>query len=87
MSKNANSCRNFIKTVALSSVSAIILPIPLAASEYDMFEDTFKKDKGLIFLFQGDSIADGNRGRNSDPNHFMRMVMPFTSQAGLDVIS
>lgn len=25
----------------------------------------------LVFLFQGDSITDGNRGRNTDPNHIM----------------
>lgn len=24
-----------------------------------------------IFLFQGDSITDGNRGRNNDPNHIL----------------
>lgn len=29
------------------------------------------KTNGLIFLFQGDSITDGNRGRNNDPNHIM----------------
>lgn len=28
-------------------------------------------EKGLIFLFQGDSITDGNRGRNADPNHIL----------------
>ena len=27
--------------------------------------------RDLIFLFQGDSITDGNRGRNNDPNHIM----------------
>lgn len=27
--------------------------------------------KALTFLFQGDSITDGNRGRNLDPNHIM----------------
>lgn len=27
--------------------------------------------KPLVFLFQGDSITDGNRGRNLDPNHIM----------------
>lgn len=26
---------------------------------------------GLTFLFQGDSITDGNRGRTNDPNHIM----------------
>lgn len=28
-------------------------------------------EKGLVFLFQGDSITDGNRGRNADLNHIM----------------
>ncbi|GAB3570449.1 SGNH/GDSL hydrolase family protein [Spirosoma luteolum] len=26
-------------------------------------------EQGLTFLFQGDSITDGNRGRTADPNH------------------
>ncbi len=30
-----------------------------------------KPQKALIFLFQGDSITDGNRGRSLDPNHIM----------------
>jgi lysophospholipase L1-like esterase len=31
---------------------------------------TPEKDR-LCFLFQGDSITDGNRGRNEDPNHIL----------------
>src|SRR5580765_407417 len=27
--------------------------------------------KGTRILFQGDSITDGNRGRNADPNHIL----------------
>lgn len=30
-----------------------------------------KPNKSLTFLFQGDSITDGNRGRSLDPNHIM----------------
>ncbi len=30
-----------------------------------------KPNKPLTFLFQGDSITDGNRGRSLDPNHIM----------------
>jgi hypothetical protein len=26
---------------------------------------------GLVFLFQGDSITDDNRGRSADPNHVL----------------
>ena len=29
------------------------------------------KEDHLTFLFQGDSITDGNRGRSNDPNHIM----------------
>lgn len=28
-------------------------------------------EKGARILFQGDSITDGNRGRNADPNHIL----------------
>lgn len=27
--------------------------------------------KNMKFLFQGDAITDGNRGRNHDPNHIL----------------
>ena len=30
-----------------------------------------KPQKALTFVFQGDSITDGNRGRSLDPNHIM----------------
>ena len=33
--------------------------------------DTGPRKDNLVFLFQGDSITDGNRGRNHDPNHIM----------------
>lgn len=37
------------------------------------------KDKGLVFLFQGDSITDGSRGRNyNDLNHIMGHGYAFT---------
>lgn len=35
----------------------------------------FKTDARI--LFQGDSITDGNRGRNTDPNHIMGHGYPF----------
>jgi lysophospholipase L1-like esterase len=42
--------------------------------------------KGLTFLFQGDSITDGNRGRTSDPNHIMGHGYAFSiaSRVGAD---
>jgi len=51
--------------------------------------DIKSKDKssdGTIFLFQGDSITDGNRGRNTDPNHIMGHGYAFSiaSRLGAD---
>ncbi|MGV3504747.1 MAG: SGNH/GDSL hydrolase family protein [Adhaeribacter sp.] len=42
------------------------------------------KQENLVFLFQGDSITDGNRGRNQDPNHIMGHGYAFSiaSRAG-----
>ena len=65
--------RQFIKELTLAgtfatTLSAFNTRIALAT------EGPGKKiraDKGTIFLFQGDSITDGNRGRNEDPNHIM----------------
>ena len=43
-------------------------------------------EKGMTFLFQGDSITDGNRGRNADPNHIMGHGYAFSvaSRIGAD---
>ncbi|GAB4030259.1 SGNH/GDSL hydrolase family protein [Spirosoma jeollabukense] len=43
-------------------------------------------ETGLVFLFQGDSITDGNRGRNADPNHIMGHGYAFSvaSRIGAD---
>ncbi|GAB3014991.1 SGNH/GDSL hydrolase family protein [Spirosoma pulveris] len=45
-----------------------LLPNP---AEADASRSGPEKEAGLVFLFQGDSITDGNRGRNTDPNHIM----------------
>ena len=44
------------------------------------------KETGLVFLFQGDSITDGNRGRSTDPNHIMGHGYAFSvaSRIGAD---
>ena len=58
--------RNFIRSISLAGVGTIALPVPEA------FAVTEKKPiKPRVVLFQGDSITDGNRGRNLDPNHIM----------------
>jgi lysophospholipase L1-like esterase len=45
-----------------------------------------KATKGMVILFQGDSITDGNRGRNNDPNHIMGHGYAFSiaSRLGAD---
>lgn len=43
--------------------------------------DLFPKD--AVILFQGDSITDGNRGRNLDPNHILGHGYAFLVASGL----
>src|SRR3954451_16629557 len=43
----------------------VCLPLHAADDDVAMFTS------GARILFQGDSITDGNRGRNADPNHIL----------------
>ncbi|MDD4968919.1 MAG: SGNH/GDSL hydrolase family protein [Paludibacter sp.] len=64
--------RDFIKKAGLLSLAAMSLPELLtAANNLDLPEDHEPSGKGLTILFQGDSITDGNRTRNTDWNHVM----------------
>jgi lysophospholipase L1-like esterase len=47
------------------------LPGILLAKNHNKHYLKNKKGKGLTFLFQGDSITDGNRSRNKDWNHLI----------------
>ncbi|MFT3827483.1 MAG: SGNH/GDSL hydrolase family protein [Chitinophagaceae bacterium] len=68
--QGSSSRRRFLKDAAVTGVAAGILPAVLHASQTT--EEIYPaKEKDLVFLFQGDSITDGNRGRNADPNHIM----------------
>jgi lysophospholipase L1-like esterase len=58
--------RDFLKTSALTSAATLL--IPGAAEAYSLIDNP---KKGYTFLFQGDSITDGNRTRNNDWNHVM----------------
>lgn len=83
--------RAFIKNIALAGIAASV-PNILFASEYvdaekkssNLFSGKGYKD--LVFLFQGDSITDGKRGRNQDPNHIMGHGYAFSiaSRVGAD---
>ncbi len=81
-----NSRRNFIRKIAFSGATALVLP------ESDVFgsENSRKRRQlarnGSVILFQGDSITDGNRGRTADPNHIMGHGYAFSlaSRLGAD---
>lgn len=64
-----NTRRNFIRGIALGGLAALSFPplTAIASSE----KRKHKLAKGSVILFQGDSITDGNRGRDTDPNHTM----------------
>ena len=73
--------RKFIQLSSLSSLSAWAINDD---SKVIAFESL--GEKNLVFLFQGDSITDGNRGRNADPNHIMGHGYAFAvaSRVGAD---
>jgi lysophospholipase L1-like esterase len=70
MQTESNNRRKFLKQAALTGLGAVISHQLMAMPVETEIEDN-KKNDGLRFLFQGDSITDGNRGRNNDPNHIM----------------
>jgi len=63
-----SSRRDFIK---LASVAGLTIPVLSTASANIKSKTEVPEKKNLRFLFQGDSITDGNRGRNEDPNHIL----------------
>jgi lysophospholipase L1-like esterase len=77
-----NSRRAFIRNTCLLGMGTG-LPAPLIATAAEQVTEV---PKGLVFLFQGDSITDGNRGRNADPNHIMGHGYAFAiaSRVGAD---
>lgn len=74
-----HSRRQFIRGMALTGLGATIFS-PLESRGHDMGNHTGWSHpllqnptlpEGKLILFQGDSITDGNRGRDEDPNHIM----------------
>jgi lysophospholipase L1-like esterase len=57
-----------MKQTIFLSLAALLL-LPLAAAQ--AVEPIAAFTPGARILFQGDSITDGNRGRNADPNHIL----------------
>jgi lysophospholipase L1-like esterase len=68
--------RKFLKSAALTGL----------VTEFSSNTSSPKPNKALTFLFQGDSITDGNRGRSLDPNHIMGHGYAFSvaSRIGAD---
>ncbi|GAB3794184.1 SGNH/GDSL hydrolase family protein [Spirosoma humi] len=78
-----SSRRTFLKSSALAGLVPTLGPAPTLTDRLIGGSD---KDTGLVFLFQGDSITDGNRGRSTDPNHIMGHGYAFSiaSRIGAD---
>jgi len=80
-----NSRRKFIGNAAIAGIASCFLSVKdLKAAHADERAKVLKA--GAIILFQGDSITDGNRGRNEDPNHVMGHGYAFSiaSRVGFD---
>ena len=65
------SRRTFIKQVALTGLAGMMIPELASAVGFSEESNQTDSPNGLIFLFQGDSITDGNRTRDNDWNHVM----------------
>lgn len=72
-----NTRRHFIRGIALSGLATLSFP-SLAVDVSAEKKKKLKIAKGSVILFQGDSITDGNRGRDADPNHIMGHGYQFT---------
>lgn len=81
--KDKASRRAFLKSSALAGFASVLTT--KAVSAYDA-AGGYDPIKNLVILFQGDSITDGNRGRNKDPNHIMGHGYAFAvaSRVGAD---
>ena len=79
------SRRSFLQLSAFAGIASVLHADTVFANE-DKTAVIFDNKKSLVFLFQGDSITDGNRGRNKDPNHVMAHGYAFSiaSRVGAD---
>jgi len=81
-----NSRRDFFKKIGLIGLASLASPQTLLHAMPVRLKPKDKSGDGYVFLFQGDSITDGNRGRNADPNHIMGHGYAFSiaSRLGAD---
>jgi len=82
-----HSRRSFIKGIALTGAAVTCIPAMESFALPGNSGGKIKAGKGFVFLFQGDSITDGNRGRTKDPNHIMGHGYAFSiaSRLGADL--
>jgi lysophospholipase L1-like esterase len=80
------SRRKFIKGIALTGAASFFLPSIGTMASNSSGNHKQKAKEGAVILFQGDSITDGNRGRDKDPNHIMGHGYAFSiaSRIGAD---
>jgi len=83
MNRNSISRRKFAKTAGLAGCLPLAMPLHTSS---DRKPKVPEEEKKICFLFQGDSITDGNRGRNEDPNHILGHGYAFSisSRIGAD---
>jgi lysophospholipase L1-like esterase len=83
MTQTNISRKGFLRTAGLAGV-LVGLGVSCKAEEKERMVS--EAEMNLRFLFQGDSITDGNRGRNEDPNHIMGHGYAFSvaSRIGAD---
>lgn len=63
--------RSFIRGLALTGAAAFCMSPAESMALVARPGRRLKAQPAMTFLFQGDSITDGNRGRNNDKNHIM----------------
>ena len=81
-----NSRRKFIRGAALTGIAACCFPSAESFGSITSRKSNQTLRNGAVILFQGDSITDGNRGRNADPNHILGHGYQFSigSRIGAD---
>lgn len=68
--KSKDNRRRFLEKLIILGTGATMAPL-LLTSRPSYGDVISKGGEGFTFLFQGDSITDGNRSRNNDWNHVM----------------
>lgn len=84
MTVKNSSRRDFVKLASGAGLTTVAGLSTAFVNKKTVYKEPEKEN--LRFLFQGDSITDGNRGRNDDPNHILGHGYSFavSSRIGAD---